>query len=119
MSTPPPGADGGVDILAYTDPLGTQGPRIKVQVKRTEGKVDLDKVKSFTAVLGPSDVGIYVALGGFTKAADDYARQLESKRMMLLDIGDLFRLWVEHYEAIPEERRNLLPLRPVYYLATT
>ena len=27
----PPGKDGGVDILAYTDALGTQGPRIKVQ----------------------------------------------------------------------------------------
>jgi restriction system protein len=115
----PPGADGGVDILAYTDPLGTQGPRIKVQVKRIGDKVDLDKVKSFTANLGPSDVGIYVALAGFTKTADDYARQLESKRMTLLDLGDLFDLWVEHYKDIPEERRNLLPLRPVYYLATT
>ena len=29
----PPGKDGGVDIIAHTDPLGTQVPRIKVQVK--------------------------------------------------------------------------------------
>lgn len=30
----PPGKDGGVDIIAHPDPLGTQSPRIKVQVKR-------------------------------------------------------------------------------------
>lgn len=30
----PPGKDGGVDIMAWTDPLGTRPPRIKVQVKR-------------------------------------------------------------------------------------
>jgi hypothetical protein len=30
----PPGPDQGLDILAYTDPLGATGPRIKVQVKR-------------------------------------------------------------------------------------
>jgi restriction system protein len=30
----PPGPDKGIDILAHTDPLGAQNPRIKVQVKR-------------------------------------------------------------------------------------
>ncbi len=30
----PPGPDGGVDIIAHPDPLGTKPPTIKVQVKR-------------------------------------------------------------------------------------
>jgi len=30
----PPGPDRGIDMIAYTDPLGTSSPRIKVQVKR-------------------------------------------------------------------------------------
>jgi restriction system protein len=30
----PPGPDRGIDLIAYTDPLGTTSPRIKVQVKR-------------------------------------------------------------------------------------
>jgi len=30
----PPGKDGGIDIVAWNDPLGTKPPRIKVQVKR-------------------------------------------------------------------------------------
>jgi len=29
----PPGPDGGVDVIAQSDPLGINGPRIKVQVK--------------------------------------------------------------------------------------
>lgn len=36
----PPGKDRGVDIIAEPDPLGTQGPRVKVQVKREQSKTD-------------------------------------------------------------------------------
>jgi len=35
-----PGKDGGIDLLAFNDPLGTKPPRIKVQVKRHEKAVD-------------------------------------------------------------------------------
>src|SRR3712207_7764782 len=34
----PPGPDGGIDIMAYRDPLGTTAPRIKVQVKHRQSK---------------------------------------------------------------------------------
>jgi len=30
----------------------------------------------------------------------------------------LFDLWVKHYAKVSEEDKNLLPLRPVYYLAS-
>lgn len=33
QSVAPRGKDGGIDIVAYTDPLGAKIPRIKVQVK--------------------------------------------------------------------------------------
>ena len=37
----PVGKDGGVDIIAHPDPLGTQPPRLKVQVKRhSESRID-------------------------------------------------------------------------------
>ena len=36
----PPGPDGGLDIVAYPDPLGKRPPRIKVQVKRNAQAVD-------------------------------------------------------------------------------
>ncbi len=34
----PPGKDQGIDIIAYTDPLGAKPPRIKVRVKNAKNK---------------------------------------------------------------------------------
>jgi restriction system protein len=113
----PPGPDKGLDILAHTDPLGVQGPRIKVQVKRQSDKVNVQGIRSFMAILGEGDVGLFVNTGGFTKDAEDEARHQEKRRLMLIDLKRLFDLWVEHYQHIPEEFRRLLPLKAVYFLA--
>lgn len=113
----PPGPDKGIDIVAHVDPLGVKGPRIKAQVKRKIEKVSVDGVRGFMALLGDSDVGIFVCTGGFTRDAEEEARRQEKRRIMLLDLKRLFDLWTEHYENIPEAQRRLLPLRPVFYLA--
>jgi restriction system protein len=113
----PPGPDKGIDIVAYTDPLGTKNPRIKVQVKRHEGSVGAEGLRSFMALLGDQDVGIYVCTGGFTSSAESEARTQERRRLTLLDSEKLFDLWVEHYGKLWEAEKELLPLRPVYYLA--
>lgn len=112
----PGGADDGIDIVAYTDPLGAKGPRIKVQVKRLGSKVDVGDLRSFMAVLGDDEVGIYVAASGFTRDAERDARREQKRKLTLIDLGALYRLWVEHQRSIPEESRLLLPLTPVYYL---
>jgi len=113
----PPGPDKGIDIVAHVDPLGVKGPRIKAQVKRRADKINVDGVRGFMALLGDSDVGIFVSTGGFTRDAEDEARRQEKRRSMLVDLKRLFDLWTEHYQKIPEAQRRLLPLRPVYYLA--
>lgn len=115
----PPGPDKGLDILAHIDPMGIEGPRIKIQVKRQKEKVTVDGLRSFMALLGDSDVGLFVCTGGFTKDAESEARYQEKRRMTLVSLKKLFDLWVEHYDAIPEEYRRLLPLRAVYFLAPT
>jgi restriction system protein len=112
----PGGADDGIDIIAYTDPLGAKGPRIKVQVKRLGNKVDVGELRSFMAVLGADEIGIYVAASGFTRDAERDARREQNRKVTLLDLGALYRLWVEYQRSIPEESRLLLPLTPVYYL---
>jgi restriction system protein len=112
----PPGPDRGIDVIAHTDPLGIQGPRIKVQVKRRGDKTAIDGVRSLLALLGEEDVGLFVSMGGFTREAEDEARRQEKRRVMLVDLKRLFDLWVEHYERIPEVQRRLLPIRPVYFL---
>lgn len=113
----PPGPDKGIDILAYTDPLGTKAPRIKVQVKRHENAVAVDGLRSFMALLGDEDVGIFVATGGFTSAAASEARTQEKRKITLLDMEKLFDLWVQHYDKLEETEKRLLPLKRVYYLA--
>lgn len=113
----PPGPDKGIDILAHTDPLGTSVPRIKVQVKRRDGTIAVDGLRSFMAVLGDQDVGIFVSAGGFTRDAESEARIQEKRKVTLIDLEKLFDLWVQHYDKIAESDKRLLPLKPVYYLA--
>lgn len=113
----PPGRDGGIDIVALTDPLGIRPPRIKVQVKRRSDKVSVDGMRSFMAVLGDLDVGLFVSIGGFTKEAETEARAQEKRKITLLDLEQLFDLWLEHYDKVEDRDKQLLPLKPVYFLA--
>ncbi len=113
----PPGKDGGTDIIALVDPLGTKPPRIKVQVKRQKEAVNVQAVRSFIAVIGESDVGLFVCTGGFTRDAADEARTQEKRRMRLIDLDELVDLWVKYYEKLTEEARQHLPLKPIYFLA--
>lgn len=114
----PRGRDGGVEIVAFTDPIGAQGPRIKVQVKRVNsGKIGVGEMRSFLAVLGAQDVGLFVALSGFSAEAESEARTQETRRLMLLDAESLVALWVENYGRLAEADKRHLPLRPVYFLA--
>jgi restriction system protein len=112
----PPGKDGGVDIIAYSDPLGTQAPRIKVQAKRIQQKADQNTLKAFLANVSHGDVGIFVATNGFTKDAEDYARSQESRKITLIDAKRLVDLWVEFFKSLKPENQQRLPLRPIYFL---
>lgn len=112
----PPGKDAGVDIIAHTDPLGTQTPRIKVQVKRTAQKIDLQSLNSFLAIIDKDDVGLYVSTGGFTKDAEDAARKQTSRKITLIDLERLVDLWIEAYDKLDEKARRRLPLSPIYFL---
>jgi restriction system protein len=113
----PPGKDGGIDILAWADPLGTRPPRIKVQVRRRNQSVNVDGLRSFMALLGDDDVGIFVSTGGFTKDAEEEARTQEKRKVTLLDAERLFDLWVEYYQRLEDSARSHLPLRPIHFLA--
>lgn len=114
----PPGPDQGIDIIAFTDPLGTTAPRIKVQVKRQrDTKINVDGLRSFMAVLGDQDVGIYISAGGFTTEAQREARGQERRSLTLIDLDRLILLWIEHYDRMSDSDRLRLPLKPVYFLA--
>lgn len=111
----PRGKDRGIDIVALSDPLGTSGPRIKVQVKRERNKTTATTLRAFYSVLHEGDVGVFVTLGGFTSDAENEARS-EIRRIRLIDATEFFRLWARHYEDIPEADRRRLPISFVPFL---
>ncbi|MEA3189675.1 MAG: restriction system protein [Thermoplasmata archaeon] len=113
----PPGKDGGADIVAFNDPLGTKDPRIKVQAKRQESGVGATEVRSFHGILKDRDVGIFVCTGGFSKDAEDFVRREAQHQITLIDMRRLFALWVEYYTKLDNETRRRMPLKPVHFLA--
>jgi restriction system protein len=115
----PPGPDRGIDLIAHNDPLGTTNPRIVVQVKRYgTNKVTSDALRSFLAVLGDKDVGIFICPGGFTSDAEREARTQERRRLTLIDLNKFVALWIEHSHKLGDAERQRLPLKPVYFLAS-
>jgi len=113
----PPGKDRGIDIIAYNDPLGASVPRIKVQVKHRDQSTSVEGLRAFMSVLGTDDVGLFVSTGGFTSDAREEARTQERRKVTLLDLENLFDLWVEHYDKLTQEARQRLPLKPIHFLA--
>jgi restriction system protein len=111
----PLGKDGGLDLLAQTDPLGVKGPRIKCQVKRREQKATAEEIRSFLSLIEQDDVGVFISLSGFTKDSEELIR-FERRRITMIDGDSFLKLWVTHYESLDEAGRQLLPLRPVYFL---
>jgi len=113
----PRGKDQGVDIIALTDPLGTEGPRVKVQVKRERNKANVTALRAFYSILHDGDIGVFLTLGGFTTDAEVEARN-QIRQIRLINATEFFRLWVLHYDDIPEEDRRRLPIQMVPFLAT-
>jgi restriction system protein len=113
----PRGKDGGVDILAYRDPLGSVPPRLKVQVKHREQKVNVSEVRELMGLLAKEgDVGLIVSSGGFTPDAEAAIRS-SAKHIEKIDLNDLIKKWDEHYDRMKEEDRRLMPVKRIAFLA--
>lgn len=113
------GPDGGIDIVAYTDPLGTKQPRIIVQVKhRPSDSVSSDAIQKLSGTLKRNtDVGIFVTSGQFSKPAIKEAIN-SREHVELIDFDRLIELWIEYYPKMNDEQKNLLPLQPIYFLGS-
>jgi restriction system protein len=113
------GPDGGIDIIAFTDPLGTKQPRIIVQVKhRPNDNISSDEVQKLAGTLKRNtDVGIFVTSGTFSKPAVKEARE-SREHIELIDFNRLTSLWQEYYPKMNDEQKNLLPLHPIYFLGS-
>jgi restriction system protein len=115
----PRGKDGGLDIIAYNDPLGATAPRLKVQVKhKPDTSIPVDDIRSLTGLLNrDGDIGLFVTTGYFTSDAERSARE-SHRHIKLLDIDSFIALWQEFYPKMTDEDKNLLPLQPIYFLGS-
>ena len=112
----PPGPDGGIDVLAYTDPLGSREPRIKVQVKhQATTKPGKPVIRQLIGLLTDGDIGVFISSSGFASGCRDLARD-SSKHLELIDMERFIDLWQKHYDNLSEEDKSLLPLQPIYFL---
>ena len=113
------GPDGGIDIIAYTDPLGTKQPRIIVQVKhRSNDSISADEIQKLSGTLKRnSDVGIFVTSGSFSKPAIKEARN-SREHIELIDFDRFVSLWVEYYPKMSDLQKNMLPLQPIFFLGS-
>lgn len=113
------GPDGGIDIIAYTDPLGTSQPRIIVQVKHKPAtSISPDEIQKLSGALKRNtDVGIFVTSGDFTKNSIKEAVN-SREHVELINFDRLVELWIEYYPKMTDEQKNMLPLKPIYFLGS-
>lgn len=114
----PPGADGGVDILAGKGPLGFDPPRLVVQVKSQDSSVDVSVLRELQGVMSQfgASQGLLVAWGGITKALSREAQRLFFA-IRIWDSGDVIRVLQDGYEHLPDVVKADLPLKRIWTLA--
>ena len=112
----PKGKDGGIDIIAYLDPLGAKTPRIKVQVKhKPETAIGASDIRALLGVLRVGDIALFVTSGTFSP---DARRETTSSRefIRLIDGNDFIDMWQEYYDKMSDEDKNKLPLKRISFL---
>ena len=112
----PKGKDGGIDIIAYLDPLGAKTPRIKVQVKhKPDTAIGPADVRALSGVLKTGDIALFVTSGTYTADARN-AATTNDKFIRLID-GELFiDMWQEYYDKMTDEDKNRLPIKRIAFL---
>jgi|SRR5215213_1345527 len=114
----PEGADGGVDILAGSGPLGFGSPRLCVEVKSEDTPIDrptVDKLLGAMTKFGAQE-GLFVAWGGFRSNVD---KELAPSffRLRLWTQKDLLEQLFAHYERLDEDLKAELPLKRIWTVA--
>ncbi len=112
-----PGADGGVDIIAGSGPMGFGQPRIAVQVKSGATPADVSVLRELQGVMPRfgADHGLIVSWSGFKDSVVREARQLLFE-VRLWDSGDLVAALQKNFENLSEELQAELPLKRIWLL---
>lgn len=113
----PPGADGGVDILAGRGSLGLDEPRLCVQVKSQNSPADVTIYRTLQGTMQTfkAEQGLLVCWGGFNRVVRAEARTGHFS-VRLWDSSDLVKAIYRTYELLPAEVQAELPLKRAWML---
>ena len=114
----PPGADGGVDILAGSGPLGFDAPRLCVEVKSGAAPIDRPTVDKLIGAMTKfnAEKCLFVSWSGFKSTVPKELAQ-SFFRVRLWSKKELLDALFEHYERLDPEIRAELPLKQIWTVA--
>jgi restriction system protein len=114
----PPGADGGVDIIAGMGPMGFDVPRLIVQVKSGDSPSDVSVIRELEGVMRRfgADQCLFVSWAGFRSSVFKEFRQNYFK-VRLWDAGTLVAALLECYEKLEPDLQAELPLKRIWMIA--
>ena len=113
----PPGPDGGYDIVAGRGSLGFDAPRLVVQVKSGNIKIDHPTLQSLKGCIheAGADQGLIVSWGGFKQTV---LKEINKQYFQVRFWGrsELVEAIFNVYDKLPEKIRTELPLRKIWTL---
>lgn len=111
----PPGADGGVDILAAGGTLGLGEDRICVQVKSGDGAANHDVVLRLIGSMSntQAQTGLLVSIGGVNAVGQ---KELDNNffKLRLWQMPDLLKALFRTYGELSDATRAKLPLKQIW-----
>jgi restriction system protein len=113
----PPGADGGLDILAASGTLGFEQPRICVQIKSTTSQVDVKILRELQGVMRKvkAELGLLVSWSGFNNKVLSEAKE-EFFFIRLWTADDILENIFKYYDKFNDEFKAELPLKRFWLL---
>lgn len=96
----PKGKDGGIDITAYLKP---------------ETAIGASDIRALLGVLRAGDIALFVTSGTFSP--DAKTTGTSSREFIRLIDGDEFiDMWLEFYDKMTDDDKNMLPLKRIAFL---
>ena len=94
--------DGGIDGIIKEDPLGLD--IVYVQAKRWENNVPEKEIRDFTGALASKGArkGIFITTSGFAKPAIKFAKDMTTKKVILIDGDQLVQLMIKYNVGVSE-----------------
>lgn len=113
----PPGADGGIDIIAGRGTMGFDSPRLAVQVKSSDSALDVTVLRELQGVMRNfgADQGLIVSWGGYKNTTLKEATKIYFE-VRLWDSDDVVKFVQEHYDGLSDTIQAELPLKRIWTL---